>query len=80
MLFQIVDDMLDVTGTDADLGKPQGSDERHGKLTYVTRYGLDGARTMAAESHRNARAALARATSGAHELEQITDFIAFRTS
>ena len=80
VLFQIVDDMLDVTGTDAALGKPQGSDERHGKLTYVTRYGLDGARAMAGESHRNARAALARATSGADELEQITDFIAFRSS
>jgi hypothetical protein len=35
---------------------------------------------MAGESHRNARAALARATSGADELEQITDFIAFRSS
>ena len=82
VLFQIVDDILDVTGTDAALGKPQGSDERHGKLTYVTRYGLDGARAMAAESHRNAHAALARATGGdgATELEQITDFIAHRTS
>jgi geranylgeranyl diphosphate synthase type II len=82
VLFQIVDDILDVTGTDAALGKPQGSDERHGKLTYVTRYGLDGARAMAAESHRNARAALSRATgdAGAAELEQITDFIANRTS
>ena len=58
VLFQIVDDILDVTGTDAALGKPRGSDERHGKLTYVTRYGLDGARVMAAESHRKARAAL----------------------
>jgi geranylgeranyl diphosphate synthase type II len=82
VLFQIVDDILDVTGTDAALGKPQGSDERHGKLTYVTRYGLDGARAMAAESHDNARAALNRATAGggAAELEQITDFIANRTS
>jgi geranylgeranyl diphosphate synthase type II len=82
LLFQIVDDILDVTGTDAALGKPRGSDERHGKLTYVTRYGLDGARTMAAESHRNAHAALVRATagSGAAELEQITDFIATRTT
>jgi geranylgeranyl diphosphate synthase type II len=82
VLFQIVDDILDVTGTDDALGKPQGSDERHGKLTYVTRYGLDGARAMAAESHRKARAALARATdgAGAAELEQITDFIANRTS
>ena len=81
VLFQIVDDILDVTGTDDALGKPQGSDERHGKLTYVSHYGLDGARAMAAESHRNARAALARAAAGgADELEQITDFIATRTS
>src|SRR5918997_3756854 len=82
VLFQIVDDILDVTGTDATLGKPRGSDERHGKLTYVTRYGLEGARAMASDSHRNAHAALARATGGqgATELEQITDFIATRTS
>jgi len=81
VLFQIVDDILDVTGTDDALGKPRGSDERHGKVTYVTQYGLDGAREMAAESHRNARAALAQAApSGATELEQITDFIATRTS
>ena len=58
VLFQIVDDILDVTGTDDALGKPQGSDERHGKVTYVTQYGLDGARDMAAESHRNALSAL----------------------
>jgi geranylgeranyl diphosphate synthase, type II len=82
VLFQIVDDILDVTGTDAALGKPRGSDERHGKLTYVTRYGLDGARALAAESHGKAHAALARATAGAGaaELEQITDFIATRTT
>ena len=81
VLFQIVDDILDVTGTDADLGKPQGSDERHGKLTYVSSYGLDGAREMAAESHRNALEALHRAApEGAPELEQITDFIYRRPS
>ena len=51
VLFQIVDDILDVTGTDDALGKPQGSDERHGKRTYVTEFGLDGARELAAESH-----------------------------
>jgi geranylgeranyl diphosphate synthase type II len=81
VLFQIVDDILDVTGTEADLGKPQGSDERHGKLTYVSSYGLDGARAMAAESHAKARDALHRAVpDGAPELEQITDFIYKRTS
>ena len=81
VLFQIVDDILDVTGTDDALGKPRGSDERHGKATYVSSYGLDGARELAAESHRNARAALNRAApGGAAELEQITDFIHSRPS
>ena len=60
VLFQIVDDILDVTGTDDALGKPRGSDERHGKRTYVSEFGLDRARELAAESHRKARAALAR--------------------
>jgi geranylgeranyl diphosphate synthase type II len=77
VLFQIVDDILDVTGTDVALGKPRGSDERHGKVTYVSRYGLEGAREMAAESHRKARAAL---PPGADELAQVTDFISTRTS
>jgi geranylgeranyl diphosphate synthase type II len=81
LLFQIVDDILDVTGTEVTLGKPQGSDERHGKLTYVSSYGLEGAREMALESHRNARDALAKAArSGTGELEQITDFIYTRTT
>ena len=83
VLFQIVDDILDVTGTDDALGKPSGSDERHGKRTYVSEFGLDRARDLAAESHRKARAALAQASAegdGTQELEQITDFIVTRTS
>jgi geranylgeranyl diphosphate synthase, type II len=80
VLFQIVDDILDVTGSDDTLGKPQGSDERHGKRTYVTEYGLQQARQLAVESHDRARAALAQAApGGAAELEQITDFIATRS-
>jgi geranylgeranyl diphosphate synthase type II len=80
VLFQIVDDILDVTGSDDTLGKPQGSDERHGKRTYVTEYGLQQARKLAVESHDRARAALAQAApGGAAELEQITDFIATRS-
>ncbi len=91
VLFQIVDDILDVTGTDLALGKPQGSDERHGKRTYVSEFGIDRARELAAESHRTAREALAeaalvvegrpRADGGPTiELEQIADFIYTRTS
>jgi geranylgeranyl diphosphate synthase type II len=80
LLFQIVDDILDVTGSQESLGKPLGTDERLGKRTYVTEFGLDGARRLAAESHERARAALAGAApSGAPELEQITDFIANRS-
>ncbi|HEX2703279.1 MAG TPA: farnesyl diphosphate synthase [Solirubrobacteraceae bacterium] len=81
VLFQIVDDILDVTGTDAALGKPSGSDERHGKRTYVSEHGLAEARDLARRSHDSARAALAEAAPvGAPELEQITDFIFTRTS
>ncbi len=91
VLFQIVDDILDVTGTDEALGKPRGSDERHGKRTYVSEFGIDRARELAAESHRTARTALAEAAlavadptgtgpAPTTELEQITDFIYTRTS
>jgi geranylgeranyl diphosphate synthase type II len=90
VLFQIVDDILDVTGTDDALGKPRGSDERHGKRTYVSEFGIDRARELAAESHGTAQHALAEAAaiadaSGARasttaELEAIADFIYTRTS
>ena len=81
VLFQIVDDILDVTGTDAALGKPSGSDARHGKRTYVSEHGLERARELATASHEAARRALAGAArGGAPELEQITDFIYTRTS
>jgi geranylgeranyl diphosphate synthase type II len=82
VLFQIVDDILDVTGTDADLGKTHGSDERLGKHTYVSEFGLDGARALAHESHASATGALERATAGAEhgELRQIADFILTRTA
>jgi geranylgeranyl diphosphate synthase type II len=81
VLFQIVDDILDVTGTEAALGKPSGSDERLGKRTYVSHFGVDGARELAAESHRAARAALQDAAGGrAGDLELITDFILTRSA
>jgi geranylgeranyl diphosphate synthase, type II len=80
VLFQIVDDILDVTGSEEELGKPRGSDERHGKLTYVSLFGLDRARDLAAASHAKARAALAGIAGEAGDLELITDFIYTRQS
>jgi len=78
VLFQIVDDILDVTGDEAQLGKPHGSDERHGKRTYVSVFGLDEARRLAGESHAKARAALAEAGEHTQELERISDYILTR--
>ena len=43
LAFQIRDDILDVTGTEAELGKPVGSDEKNSKVTYVSLYGLEHA-------------------------------------
>ncbi|HEY5816697.1 MAG TPA: farnesyl diphosphate synthase [Solirubrobacterales bacterium] len=75
VLFQIVDDILDVTGSDEQLGKPRGSDERHGKLTYVSLFGLERARELAAESHGKATAALAEAKGETGDLKGIADYI-----
>jgi len=47
LLFQITDDILDVTGDQEELGKSTGKDCRDGKSTFVSALGLDGARTEA---------------------------------
>ncbi len=75
VLFQIVDDILDVTESDEQLGKPHGSDERHGKLTYVSLFGLDRARELATESHAKAVAALAEAAGETDDLRRVADYI-----
>jgi geranylgeranyl diphosphate synthase type II len=80
VLFQIVDDILDVTGTDEELGKPSGSDARHEKRTYVSFYGLDRARELAAESHAATKAALEEASGDCQDLLRMTDFIYTRSS
>ena len=80
VLFQIVDDILDVTGSDETLGKHQGSDERLGKRTYVTEFGVDGARQMAKQAHERAiEALLAAAPSDPSQLRHVADFIADRS-
>ena len=58
LLFQAVDDILDVTGDEKTLGKSTGKDAAEGKLTYVTLYGLDGAREKADELAREAEKSL----------------------
>jgi geranylgeranyl diphosphate synthase type II len=45
LAFQIQDDILDVVGDTQTLGKPVGSDEKNEKCTYVTLYGIEGAKS-----------------------------------
>ena len=80
VLFQIVDDILDVTGSDEELGKPHGSDERHGKVTYVSLFGLDQRLVPYRESHRKAHEALEAVNGDPRDLSQITNFIYTRPS
>jgi geranylgeranyl diphosphate synthase, type II len=60
LAFQIVDDILDVEGASADLGKTAGKDAAAGKPTYPALYGLAASRTLAAECVGRATAALDR--------------------
>ena len=81
VVFQIVDDILDVTGDEAEIGKPRGSDERHGKATYVSVHGLERARELARESHAQGHGGAGRAPTGdTARLEQIADYILTRTT
>ena len=60
--------------------QPRGSDERHGKATYVSAYGLDRARDLARESHASARAALEQAEGATARLACVADYILERTA
>jgi geranylgeranyl diphosphate synthase type II len=79
VLFQIVDDILDVTGIEEEMGKQQGADERLGKRTYVSVFGLERARGLAASQHARARAALDGARpflpGDPSDLERMADFM-----
>ena len=59
LAFQITDDILDVTGDEAKLGKPVGSDDKNHKLTFPALYGLAEARKMAEQSVAKAKEAIA---------------------
>lgn len=79
ILFQIIDDVIDVTSSDEELGKPAGSDAKHGKRTYVTEFGTEEARELAAASRDRALDALGEAAGPeGSELEAITRYIADR--
>lgn len=75
LAFQIVDDILDVEGAAATLGKTAGKDQAAGKPTYPAFFGLEQARTLAAGCHTRARAALDRAGLLDSRLDDIATWI-----
>lgn len=80
LLFQITDDILDVTGTIEELGKTPGSDIRQDKSTYVSLLGLDEARNEARVVAQKAHAALATIEDDTHILSAIIDYLLDRTN
>ena len=79
LLFQITDDILDVTGTIEELGKTPGSDIRQDKSTYVSLLGLDEAHNEAHVVAQKAHAALAIIEDDTHILSAIIDYLMDRT-
>ncbi len=75
LAFQITDDILDVTGDEAAIGKPVGSDERNHKSTYVTLFSLERAQQMADEAVERAVAALATFGGEAEFLRELVRFL-----
>lgn len=80
LAFQITDDILDVTGTEAALGKPIGSDEKNNKATYVSVYSLPAAQRMAQEAVTDAVAALVRFGDRAWVLRSLAEYLLTRDS
>ena len=79
--LQRVEDLIaEVQSQIRSLARQRGKAERHGKLTYVSLFGLEEARTLAAESHRKAHEALEAVNGDPRDLSQITDFIYTRQS
>ncbi len=78
LAFQITDDILDVTGDAAAIGKPVGSDERNHKSTYVTLTSLEEAKRLAREAADRAHEALAPLGGKAAFLDELAEYLVTR--
>ncbi len=76
--FQIQDDILDITGTAEELGKPIGSDEKNHKQTYVTINGLEASAGEVERLSREAMAILSSLEGDSSFLQELTAFLIHR--
>ena len=80
LAFQIVDDLLDVTQSSAQLGKSAGKDLTAAKATYPSVVGLQASRKKASQLTRKALGALGIFGNASHRLHQIAEYLLSRTS
>jgi geranylgeranyl pyrophosphate synthase len=80
LAFQIVDDILDVTATEEQMGKKTGKDAAIGKLTYPVLVGLDGAKKYLDEQVKIADQVAAKLGPGAGMLSELAHDLAKRTN
>ena len=80
LAFQIADDVLDMVGTREELGKDAGTDERRGKRTYPSFFGVEGARHLGEECVQRAIARLNTFDKQADPLRHIATYIMARRS
>lgn len=80
LAFQITDDILDVTGTQEELGKPIGSDEKNHKSTYVSLYGLEASQALAEKTITEALTVLDEFGPSADPLREIAKLMCNRRS
>ena len=78
-LFQITDDILDVTGDFSQLGKSIGKDESENKLTSVRLYGVEGAKIRADICAKECHAVLESVDGNTEFLHELVDYILVRT-
>ena len=78
LAFQIQDDILDVIGEEAQIGKPVNSDEKNHKTTYVTIMGIEKAKEQVEQLSMDAIAMLRGQKYKNEYLEQLVKYLIYR--